>query len=148
VIDAKQKRSGGAEPGRPRTIAVSAPATPAAIARLRHAAADFAGAHGAEPKLADDIALAVSEAVTNVVKYAYGPGQGTASDEVRLRGDASGDWLELRVCDGGDGFGRGSSDGLGLGLSIMASLSAELTIVQEGEGTEVRMRFPLPAGRR
>jgi hypothetical protein len=29
----------------------------------------------------------------------------------------------------------------------MASLSAELTIVQEGEGTEVRMWFPLPAGR-
>jgi serine/threonine-protein kinase RsbW len=147
VIDAMPKRSGGAQPSSPRTIAVSAAATPAAIAQLRHGAADFATSHGADAKLADDVALAVSEAVTNVVKYAYGPGQGKAGEEVELQGEVSSGWLEIRISDGGAGFGRGSTDGLGLGLSIMASLSAELTIVQEGEGTEVRMRFPLPAGR-
>lgn len=48
--------------------------------------------------------------------------------------------------DRGEGFGQGSTDGLGLGLSIIARLCSELTIVQEGDGTEVRMRFPLPAG--
>lgn len=141
------KRSGGTQPSRPRTIDVSAAATPAAIAQLRHSARDFAAVHGADAKLADDVALAVSEAVTNVVKYAYGPGQGNAGEEVSLRAEVSSGWLEVRVCDGGAGFGRGSSDGLGLGLSIMASLSAELTIVQEGDGTEVRMRFPLPTDR-
>lgn len=147
MIDAEAKQSGEGKAPAPRTIALSAAATPAAIAQLRHGAADFASAHSADPKLADDVALAVSEAVTNVVKYAYGPGQGKAGEKVELHGEVSSGWLEIRVCDGGDGFGRGSADGLGLGLSIMASLSAELTIVQEGEGTEVRMRFPLPAGR-
>jgi serine/threonine-protein kinase RsbW len=147
VVDAKPSRPGGPQSGRARTISVSAAATPAAIAQLRHSAADFASGHSADAKLADDVALAVSEAVTNVVKYAYGPGQGKAGEEVELHGEVSSGWLEIRICDGGAGFGRGSSDGLGLGLSIMASLSAELTIVQEGTGTEVRMRFPLPAGR-
>jgi serine/threonine-protein kinase RsbW len=145
VIDVKPKRPGADQPRRPRSISVSAAATPAAIAELRHQAAGFAAAHGANAKLTADIALAVSEAVTNVVKYAYGPGLGAAGGKVKLHGETSSRWLEIRVCDGGDGFGKGASDGLGLGLSIMASLSAELTIVQEGEGTEVRMRFPLPA---
>ncbi len=45
----------------------------------------------------------------------------------------------------GEGFGRGSPDGLGLGLTIIARLAGDLRIVQEGDGTEVRMRFPLPA---
>jgi serine/threonine-protein kinase RsbW len=148
VIDTKPKRPGGAPPNRPRTLDVTAAATPAAIAQLRHSAADFANVHGADPKLTDDVALAVSEAVTNVVKYAYGPGPKDTGEEVKLYGEVSNGWLELRVCDGGEGFGRGSSEGLGLGLSIMASLSAELTIVQEGEGTEVRMRFPMPGSSR
>lgn len=92
-------------------------ATPAAIASLRHRAAEFAAAHGAGRNQAADVALAVSEAATNAVKYAY---LGATRNAV----------VEPAA--------------LGLGLSIMASLSAELTIVQEGEGTEVRMRFPLP----
>jgi serine/threonine-protein kinase RsbW len=146
VIDAKPKRPGGPQPRGPRTVELAAAATPAAIAKLRHQAAEFATANGASAKLTADVALAVSEAVTNVVKYAYGPGSAQTGGKVKLHGEASSGWLEIRVCDGGDGFGKGSSDGLGLGLSIMASLSAELTIVQEGEGTEVRMRFPLPAG--
>lgn|GEM_PF-1087105 len=147
MIDAKPKRQGGSQSPRPRTIEASAAATPEAIAKLRHQAAEFAAAQGADAKLTADVALAVSEAVTNVVKYAYGPGGAKTGGKVELHGEISSGWLEIRVCDGGDGFGKGSSDGLGLGLSIMASLSAELTIVQEGEGTEVRMRFPLPAGR-
>ena len=148
MIDAMSKRPGGTEPHRPRSLSVTASASPAAIAELRHSAAEFAAGHGADKKLTDDIALAVSEAVTNVVKYAYGPGQARpAGSKVELEAEADSDWLEVRIYDRGAGFGGGPSDGLGLGLSIMASLSAELTIVQEGEGTEVRMRFPLPAVR-
>ncbi len=54
------------------------------------------------------------------------------------------DWLEIRVIDRGAGFGNPDSDGLGLGLSIIARLAANLTISQEGRGTELIMRFPLP----
>ena len=88
-----------------------------------------------------DIALAVSEAVTNAVKYANVVGR---EGVVELSATADDDWLEVKVRDRGEGFGKGSSDGLGLGLAIIARLCADLKIVQEGDGTEVRMRFPLP----
>jgi anti-sigma regulatory factor (Ser/Thr protein kinase) len=63
---------------------------------------------------------------------------------VELSGALQGDWLEVTVRDRGEAFGRESADGLGLGLAIIARLCAEMKIVQEGDGTEVRMRFPLP----
>jgi anti-sigma regulatory factor (Ser/Thr protein kinase) len=89
-----------------------------------------------------DVALAVSEAVTNAIKYAK---VADAEGVVELSAAAEGNWIEVRVRDRGEGFGKGSSDGLGLGLAIIARLCSDLKIVQEGDGTEVRMRFPLPA---
>ena len=116
------------------------PAEPASVTALRHRAADFASKSGADPEVVADVALAVSEAVTNAVKYAYEPGtEGT----VELTASVRNPWLEIRIRDSGTGFGQGSVDGLGLGLTIIARLCAEMTIVQEGTGTEVQMRFPL-----
>ena len=118
------------------------PAEPASVPALRRRASQYAAEQGVCRDVVADVALAVSEAVTNAVKYAK-----TARGEgvVELSGAIKGSWLEVRVRDRGEGFGRGSSDGLGLGLSIIARLCADLKIVQEGDGTEVRMRFPLPA---
>ena len=116
------------------------PAEPASVPELRHRAAQYAADQGVEPAVVDDVALAVSEAVTNAVKYARAA---EAEGVVELAGAQRGGWLELTVRDRGEGFGQGSTDGLGLGLSIIARLCSELTIVQEGDGTEVRMRFPL-----
>ncbi len=118
------------------------PAEPASVPELRHRAAEFATAQGAEQEVVDDVALAVSEAVTNAVKYANAA---DADGVVELAGAQRDGWLEVTVRDRGEGFGKGSTDGLGLGLSIIARLCSELTIVQEGDGTEVRMRFPLSA---
>jgi serine/threonine-protein kinase RsbW len=108
---------------------------------LRRAAAELAAAHGSGKRLASDVELAVSEAATNAVKYAYRSGGG---GPIELTGAVEDGWLELVVADRGEGFGSGSSDGLGLGLIIIARLCSDLTIVQEGEGTTVRMRFVLP----
>jgi anti-sigma regulatory factor (Ser/Thr protein kinase) len=119
---------------------LTVPAEPASIPVLRRQATEFARDQGAGEELAADVALVVSEAVTNAVKYA---GTGSDAGVVELSARSGDDWLELRVRDRGKGFGKGSVDGLGLGLSIIARLSADLRIVQEGEGTEVRMRFPL-----
>jgi len=116
------------------------PAEPASVTTLRHRAATFAKEHGAGPEVAADVALAVSEAVTNAVKYAY---EAEVKGTVELSASARRPWLEICVRDSGTGFGRGSADGLGLGLSIIARLCADMKIVQEGDGTEVRMRFPL-----
>ncbi|HET7120769.1 MAG TPA: ATP-binding protein [Solirubrobacterales bacterium] len=122
------------------SIAVQAHASPSSVPLFRHRAAEFAAAHGAGRALVADVALAISEAVTNAVKYSQAP---AGAAEVELTGSNEGDWLEFRVLDRGQAFEVGESDGLGLGLSIIARLCSELTIVQEGKGTEVRMRFAL-----
>jgi two-component sensor histidine kinase len=74
------------------------------------------------------------------VKYSDAP---TGAASVALRARVDGESLEIRIADRGRAFQVGESDGLGLGLSIIARLCSELTIVQEGSGTEVRMRFSL-----
>lgn len=116
------------------------PADPASVPKLRHRASQFAVEHGAGQLVVDDVALAVSEAVTNAVKYAGVGGAGV----VELSGERRGSSIEVVVRDRGEAFGKGSADGLGLGLAIIARLCSDLKIVQEGDGTEVRMRFPLP----
>jgi serine/threonine-protein kinase RsbW len=119
------------------------PAEPASVPELRRHATRFAAAHGLSKEMVDDVALAVSEAVTNAVKYANARGgEGVVAVAASRRGDC----LEVRVRDRGEAFGKGSVDGLGLGLTIIARLTAELKIVQEGDGTEVRMRFRLASG--
>jgi anti-sigma regulatory factor (Ser/Thr protein kinase) len=121
-------------------MSVIEPAEAASVPTLRHRAREFAAEQGADERLVADVALAVSEAVTNVVKYAYGSG---AKGSIELAASVKGGWLDIWVRDRGPGFGKGSTDGLGLGLSIIARLCADLRIVQEGSGTEVQMRFAL-----
>jgi serine/threonine-protein kinase RsbW len=116
------------------------PAEPASVTALRHRAAAFATAQGVAPDVVADVALAVSEAVTNAVKYAY---EEEAKGTVELAATVRKPWLEIWIRDSGTRFGRGSEDGLGLGLAIIARLCSDIKIVQEGAGTEVRMRFPL-----
>jgi anti-sigma regulatory factor (Ser/Thr protein kinase) len=123
-----------------RSLKVCHPAVAEAVPVLRHAAADFAAEHGADTDLCGDIALAVSEAVTNAVKHS----RAHEDEQVRLTASVAEDWLEILVIDRGSGFGLAESDGLGLGLPTIARLAAQLTISQEGLGTELRMRFPLP----
>jgi anti-sigma regulatory factor (Ser/Thr protein kinase) len=122
------------------SLKVCHPGSPDVVPSFRHAAVDFAAAHGADTELCHDVALAVSEAVTNAVKHA----DAREDETISLTASVADDWLEIRVIDRGAGFGNPDSDGLGLGLSIIARLSANLTISQEGRGTELIMRFPLP----
>jgi serine/threonine-protein kinase RsbW len=120
-------------------LSVVEAAVPASIPALRHRAREFAAAHGGQ-QLVADVALAVSEAVTNVVKYAYEAG---VEGSIELAACAQQGWLDIWVRDRGTGFGSGSDDGLGLGLTIIARLCDDMKIVQEGSGTEVQMRFGL-----
>ena len=122
------------------SLALVKPAEPQTVSILRRAAVDFATAHGAPSEILDDIALAVSEAATNAVKHANAGADGI----VEMTAAIADDWVDIRVRDRGKGFGTKPSDGLGLGLSIIASVAVYLTICQEGHGTEVRMRFPMP----
>jgi anti-sigma regulatory factor (Ser/Thr protein kinase) len=125
-----------------RSLVLTVPTTAEAVGILRRAAADLAREHGADDDLAFDVALAVSEAVTNAVKYAYGR-KGEEEGKVELSARARDRFLEISVRDWGMGFGTGSSDGLGMGLALIARTSAEMTVDQDGQGTQVRMRFSL-----
>jgi len=110
------------------------------VTELRHKAAAFAAEKGAGSELISDVNLAVSEAVTNAVKYG---GEERGEGNVGLAAYSGEDWIEFRITDEGERFGKGSADGLGLGLAIIARLCDDLRIVQEGAGTTVRMRFAL-----
>lgn len=115
---------------------------PATVTAFRHHAAAFAAEHGASVEQTTNVALAVSEAVTNAVKHA---GVGCEA-KVELVAVVEDGWLEIRVSDQGERFGGAPSDGLGLGLTIIARFCDDLQIVQEGSGTQVLMRFALPIG--
>jgi two-component sensor histidine kinase len=65
-----------------------------------------------EPRF-DDVALVLSELVTNSVKH------GTRDGEIRVRVTATGDSIRLEVGDGGRGFDAAESRGDGMGLNII-----------------------------
>jgi serine/threonine-protein kinase RsbW len=118
------------------------PAEPTAATRARHAAVALAKKHGAGAAVCSAIAIAVTEAVANVVVHAYRDGR-TGAVEIVLR--AGRRRLEAIVCDHGVGLlPRDDSPGLGLGLGLMAELADafEVTPAQDG-GTRVRLLFEL-----
>jgi serine/threonine-protein kinase RsbW len=126
----------------PLSLELRGQARPELIPTFRHRSSDFAGANSAAPKVVAAVALAVTEAVTNVVRHAYEP---EASDRaIWLRGSVADGLLEITVTDRGLGFRESACPGLGVGLSIIAEMSAELDVDQSPRGTELRMRFPLP----
>ena len=132
----------GKRNAQPEPLRVVEPAQPASIAPLRQLAGIFAAECGAHDDLIADVKLAVSEAATNVVKYAY-----DAADEgmVELSATVKDRWLLVRIGDEGKKWFEGPSTGLGLGVTIIARLCESVKIIQEGKGTKVLMRFELPA---
>lgn len=118
-------------------------AVPTVIAELRHEAVAFAEAAGSDASTRSDVALALSEAVTNVVLHAYAePGAG----EVLVEGSVAGSWLEFRVCDRGLGFRPESEGGMGIGLSLIANVSDSFDVEQSRQGTTLVIRFAMDRG--
>jgi anti-sigma regulatory factor (Ser/Thr protein kinase) len=114
-------------------------ATPAAVPGVRRAVVDFAELHGVG--VGPDVALAVSEAITNAVLHAYRDGD---AGDVRVVACAEPDRLVVVVRDYGCGMSPNpESPGLGLGLAVIGRLVAELNIERpdEGGGTRLRMCF-------
>jgi serine/threonine-protein kinase RsbW len=121
------------------------PADPPDVVRtLRRELVDYARRLGASEQTCDAIALAASEALTNVIYHAYvGEEPGPITIEARLEGPNE---LLVRVCDEGRGpLPRGDSPGLGLGLGVMAQMADEFSIStrQDRRGTVVTLRFSL-----
>ena len=123
-------------------LEVRMPASPAAVPGMRRAVDDFAQLHGVcDPP---DIALAVSEAITNAVLHGYRDG---ASGDVRVVACVEPGRLVVVVRDYGVGMSpHPNSPGLGLGLSVIGRLTTEMNIERpdEGGGTRLRMHFANP----
>ena len=119
-------------------------AEPESAANARHAAVALAADLGARADTCSSVALAVTEAVANVVVHAYRNGPGGRVDVV-LRGDRR--RLEILVSDTGVGLAaREDSPGLGLGMGLMAELADVFEVLDGGgpTGTRVRLCFVLP----
>jgi serine/threonine-protein kinase RsbW len=116
-------------------------ALPETAREFRRRITAFASAHGADRRLQADIALAVTEAVTNVIVHAYPPGR---AGSLSIAADIEEGELEVVVTDEGEGFRPGGAPGLGAGLSIIAETATEFAIREhEPRGVELWMRFDL-----
>ena len=124
----------------PSEFELSLPAQSENLKKIRHAVSDFAASLGVPDETIADLRLAVNEACSNVVRHAYG---GTVG-EMRVEARPSGSSLLVFVRDSGRGLSRASHDpGTGLGLRVASAVSSSFAVAQTGEGTEVRLVFPL-----
>jgi anti-sigma regulatory factor (Ser/Thr protein kinase) len=118
-------------------------AIPSSIPAARHAIVECAAEAGARNEQLDAISLASSEALTNVVKYAYRAHTG----HIYVTARAAGGEFWVLISDNGCGIHAGSeSAGLGLGLALISQLADGFSVVQRSTGgTELRLRFVLGA---
>jgi serine/threonine-protein kinase RsbW len=119
------------------------PAVPESAAAVRAALTVYATRVGASAQLRANLALAASEAVTNVVVHAYR--EKTAPGTLDVTAAVVPNGLLVTIADSGTGLRpRLDSPGLGLGLAIIAQAADGLDLVQpSGGGLELRMRFAL-----
>ena len=121
-------------------VRLTLPARAENVAVVRHVLGAVSEAIDLPRAVTEDIRLAVTEACTNVVRHAYGGGNGTIDVAVRRNGPA----LEVAVADAGRGDGPSpDASGPGLGLPLMAALAGSLRIEREaGAGSRLVMSFP------
>lgn len=112
-------------------------AEPRSVPAARHAVSRLARAAGANP---DDVALAVSEAVSNAVIHGYRGSAGTIVVRAHL---AEGHFV-VEVNDKGVGMRpHPERSGLGMGLSLIMRLARDAAFDSSESGTTITMRFAL-----
>jgi anti-sigma regulatory factor (Ser/Thr protein kinase) len=123
------------------SVRESYPAVAESVSIARRAITACAAEAGANSKQLHAIELAVSEALTNVVLYAYPWRTG----EIHVTARVAGNELWVLIADNGCGLHAGrDTDGLGLGLALIAQLTDGFSVVgRSSGGTELRLRFTL-----
>jgi len=122
------------------------PAKPEYVALGRLALTGLAQTRALPSDMIADLKLALTEAVSNSVRHAYGtPGEGQVDIRYELRSDA----VVIEVLDDGDGFdpeeapsfeGDELSEG-GLGIAIIRSIADEVEIESRPGVRGSRLRF-------
>ena len=123
------------------SLQLTLPAESDSVGAARRAVAEFASENGAD---FDDVALAVSEGVSNSVIHAF---RGREPGEIEVRAIVERDNIVVSVSDDGIGVTPNpESPGLGLGLALIGSLTEGVEIRKDpGHGTTLIMRFPRSA---
>jgi serine/threonine-protein kinase RsbW len=114
------------------------PASVKYVPILRHATVRFCRDNCSDDiKVCEDVALAVNEACTNVLRHAYP----ACSGMLDLEAIATKGGLVVVVSDRGVGAHVPTDDpGSGFGLQLMAAFS-RLKLQSDRQGTRVEMRF-------
>jgi two-component sensor histidine kinase len=123
-------------------LELALPAIPASVRRAREAAGEAVTNAGGDHRLADDVRLCVSEAVSNVVRHAY---SGARRGEAKIVVEREDGELSVVVRDTGNGAtpAKRTKSG-GFGLKIIDKLTSAYTFTSKPDtGTEVRMVFPI-----
>jgi serine/threonine-protein kinase RsbW len=123
-------------------------ATAESVGRARHAVRAFVEQRGAHEHVTSAIALAVSEACTNVVVHAYR--ESSSPGEIIVSATELDNEFEVQVADRGMGMTpRIDSPGIGMGLPLISRLASVVeTRASEAGGTEICMRFSRSGGDR
>lgn len=117
-------------------------AVPESVATIRRRITTFAREYGASDLLVEDIAIAISEASTNVVLHAYrnqaGPGP------MAVMATVESGQIVLRIRDEGCGMiPRHDSPGAGLGLPLLVQLASSFELEESDMGLSLCLRFDL-----
>ncbi len=124
-----------------RRLVTSMPAVPASLQPLRQAVRTWLGDLGTQRPVAEDVVLAVGEAVTNAVEHAYGARPG----DVTVTLEADGDLATCTVSDTGrwrEPRGRAR----GRGLTLMTAVADTIELDRSAAGSTVRMTMHLNPG--
>jgi serine/threonine-protein kinase RsbW len=132
--------------GESRTIRLSIPARAEYVTLCRLALTGLGQVRAIADDTMADLKLALTEAVSNSVRHAYGPdGEGSVDVVYELRPDR----LGIEVVDDGEGFdpdeppsleGDELSEG-GLGIAIIRSIADELEIQSRPGARGSKLRF-------
>jgi anti-sigma regulatory factor (Ser/Thr protein kinase) len=134
----KERRLAGETVGFERLGAWHVSAVPRCVPELRRALLATIAGRGFDE---DAVALAATEAVTNVVRHAYQAPGGS----VTMTATASPDELVVVVADDGIGLRsltlQSDATGRGMGLALIRELCAHVRIEPTHAGTTLTMRF-------
>ena len=123
------------------TLELELPSVASSVAAGRHAVRDFCDGHSLDH---GKIAIAVSEALTNVVVHAY---RDTGHGSMRISATMLADVLLVVVSDDGQGMTpRSDSPGMGMGLLLIDQLAGAVVVNSDRGGTRLEMRFARGAG--
>lgn len=116
-------------------------AVPENVMLVRQALDGAARELGADTAVVEDLKLAVTEACSNVVKYAYRDSPGNL--DVSLDPVDSG--FTVSVHDGGTWLARSEDEDAagGLGIPLMEAVTRDFEIASDDRGTTVRLEFAL-----